>query len=128
MIYLYVGVGGAMGSLLRYGLSFLHLPSVHDFPLGTLIANLLGSFFLGWCVVRILPKESISQEAKAGITSGMIGSFTTFSTLSIESIQLLEAGRYLVLLIYLVITVIGGLSLVSMGMRLDKKQVETRLK
>jgi fluoride exporter len=127
MLYLYVGVGGAVGSLLRYALSFLHLPSVHFFPFGTLLVNLIGSFFLGWFSVKILPKESIIREVKAAITSGLIGSFTTFSTLTMESIQLIENGHNLALVIYLIFSVIGGLSLAALGLNLAHRQTEARV-
>jgi fluoride exporter len=120
MVYLYVGVGGAIGSILRYFLSFLSFPSIHNFPIGTLVVNLLGSFLLGWFVMRVLPNESISIEVKTGISTGIIGSFTTFSTLSVEVIHLYQSSLYLELVVYLSVSVIGGLILAAVGMSIGQ--------
>lgn len=125
MIYLYVGIGGAIGSILRYFVSFLTFPNLYHFPIGTLLANLLGAFVLGWFVARVSPLQLISKEVKAGISTGMIGSFTTFSTLSVEVIQLVHESLYLWLFLYLSISVIGGLTLTAIGFSIGQgKSVE----
>jgi fluoride exporter len=115
MVYLYVGIGGTIGSVLRYFVSCLSLPTFYHFPMGTLFVNLLGAFVLGWFVARVAPLQSISQEVKAGISTGIIGSFTTFSTLSVEVIQLIQDSFYLWLFLYLSISVVGGLILTAIG-------------
>jgi fluoride exporter len=115
MVYLYVGIGGAIGSILRYLVSSLSLPTFNLFPMGTLFVNLLGAFVLGWFVARIAPLQSISKEVKAGVSTGMIGSFTTFSTVSVEVIQLIQDSLYLWLFLYLSISIVGGLILTAIG-------------
>ncbi|HYK73140.1 MAG TPA: fluoride efflux transporter CrcB [Pseudoneobacillus sp.] len=115
MIYLYVGIGGAIGSIFRYFVSQLSLPFWNHLPLGTLIVNLLGAFVLGWFTAKIVPIETISQAVKTGISTGVIGSFTTFSTLSVEAVQLLNQSYYGVLLVYLLISVVGGIGLSALG-------------
>jgi fluoride exporter len=115
MVYLYVGIGGAIGSTLRYLVSCLSLPTFHHFPMGTLFVNLLGAFVLGWFVARVAPLQSIKKEVKLGISTGMIGSFTTFSTLSVEVIQLIHDSLYLWIFLYLSISVVGGLILTAIG-------------
>jgi fluoride exporter len=120
MVYLYVGIGGAIGSILRYLVSYLSLPTLDYFPVGTLFVNLLGAFVLGWFVTRVFPLASISNEIKTAISTGIIGSFTTFSTLSVEVIQFIQSGQYLWLFFYLSLSVIGGLILTAIGYSLGQ--------
>jgi fluoride exporter len=120
MVYLYVGIGGAIGSILRYLVSYLSLPTLDYFPVGTLFVNLLGAFVLGWFVTRVFPLASISNEIKTAISTGIIGSFTTFSTLSVEVIQFIQSGQYLLLFFYLSLSVIGGLILTAIGYSLGQ--------
>lgn len=80
-----VGTGGAIGAIARYWF-FLHLPS-DRFPTATLAVNALGSFLLG-VVVFAGPGES----ALHFLGTGLCGSFTTFSTFSVETVQLWERG------------------------------------
>jgi fluoride exporter len=115
MVYLYVGIGGAIGSILRYLISFISFPFINHFPIGTLFVNLLGAFVLGWFVARVLPLQSINREIKTGISTGIIGSFTTLSTLNVETIQLIHSEHYLSLFIYLSLSIIGGLILTIIG-------------
>lgn len=115
MVYLYVGIGGVIGSILRYLVSFFTFPTLNHFPIGTLFVNLLGAFVLSWFVARVSPLQSISKEVKAGISTGIIGSFTTFSTISVEVIQLIHESLYLWLFLYLSISIVGGLILTVIG-------------
>jgi fluoride exporter len=120
MVYLYVGIGGAIGSILRYLVSYLSLPTLDYFPIGTLFVNLLGAFVLGWFVTRVFPLTSISNEVKTAISTGIIGSFTTFSTFSVEVMQFIHSGQYLWLFFYLSLSVIGGLTLTAIGYSIGK--------
>jgi fluoride exporter len=115
MVYLFVGIGGIIGSLLRYLLSQITFPLMSDFPLGTLLVNLLGAFILGWFAGKILPIITISTHIKTGISTGIIGSFTTFSTLSVEVVQLINNSEWSAVVIYIMISLIGGLSLTALG-------------
>jgi CrcB protein len=125
MVFLYVGIGGAIGSVVRFLISNISLPTFNHFPIGTIFVNLLGAFVLGWFVAWVAPLQSISKEVKAGISTGMIGSFTTFSTLSVEVIQLIHESLYLWLFLYLSISVVGGLTLTAFGFSFGKgKSVE----
>jgi fluoride exporter len=120
MVFLYVGIGGALGSIFRYLVSCLSFSTFHDFPMGTLFVNLLGAFVIGWFVARVVPLQSISKEVKAGTSTGIIGSFTTFSTLSVEVIQLIQDSLYLWLFLYLFISVVGGLILTAIGFSIGR--------
>lgn len=115
MVYIYVGIGGAIGSLIRYFLSYLIIPTGNVFPLGTLLVNLLGAFILGWFVSRVVPLSSLNPVFKTGISSGVIGSFTTFSTLSLEAMQLMLNDRWGLLFLYVILSAVGGLGLTALG-------------
>ena len=106
-----VGLGGFLGSILRFGL----IGVFKGAPLGTLLVNLLGAFLIG-TVVGIVSKENVT--AYSFLTIGILGGFTTFSAVSLESIKLYSEGNYLFLSIYLLITVVGGIALCGIGLRI----------
>ena len=86
-----VAVGGALGALLRYGIT--GLVQTGSFPWGTLVVNLTGCFSAGFLLaVALRPGES-SVEARAFLLTGVLGGFTTLSTFSVETLQLLSSGR-----------------------------------
>lgn len=88
--------GGAVGALLRYWMSSgTHALLGRGFPYGTLVVNVLGSFAVGFLFVLFLERMTLSGEWRAGILIGVLGAFTTFSTFSIETLNLLEDGAHL---------------------------------
>jgi len=123
MIYVYVGLGGAIGSLLRFLVSQISLPHWNLFPFGTLIVNLLGSFLLGWFAARIMPLHTISHKVKVAFSTGVLGSFTTFSTLSVESVQLFEESHFGLLFVYLFLSIVGGMIVTVSGYSLGTRKV-----
>ncbi len=89
-----IAIGGAVGALCRYGMSNgIYAMLGRGFPYGTLSVNLLGSIIMGASYVIMLERMDVSPEWRAGITIGLLGAFTTFSTFSIETLNLLEAGE-----------------------------------
>ena len=87
--YLLVGAGGAIGAMLRFGMNnlavFLRVPS----QINTFVINILGSFLMG-----LLVASCNSSDWKLFATIGLCGGFTTFSTFSMQSVSLLQEGRY----------------------------------
>jgi len=99
-----------LGGLVRYQIS-RWLPSSPDFPWGTLFANYLGIFCLVYLVKGYLVYKGSSKGVILALGTGVCGGLTTFSSLMLDSVKLLDTGSYLSLLIYLVLSIGGGLLL-----------------
>ena len=88
-----VAVGGALGSVLRYGLSnWVHSFVGRGFPYGTLAVNVLGCLAMGILFVLFVERSSESALWRTGLLVGVLGGFTTFSAFSIETFNLIEQG------------------------------------
>ncbi len=93
MNLLYVAIGGAVGALMRYGVTIGSQQLWGKaFPYGTLIVNILGSFVIGVVYVLMVERSELPQECRAFLVIGLLGAFTTFSTFSFETITLFEIG------------------------------------
>lgn len=114
MAYFFVGIGGVIGSLLRYSLSFLHSPE-SLMPYGTLLVNLIGSFILGWFTAILVKWPGMPKQLATGFTTGVIGSFTTFSAFCLETIRQIEAGHFLIAFLYVLISMGGGVLFAHVG-------------
>lgn len=91
-----VAAGGAFGSVLRYLLSLaVHGVLGRGFPWGTLAVNVLGCFAMGVLFVLFLDRFENNTVMRAGILIGVLGGFTTFSSFSIETFNLIEEGAHL---------------------------------
>ena len=91
----YVGIGAAIGGMSRFLLAaFIQQRAGADFPLGTLLINITGSFLLGFIMRYALQATTLSPEIRALLTTGFCGGYTTFSTFSYETALLLEDGEY----------------------------------
>lgn len=115
MIYLWIAVMSILGACSRYAVSLI----LHA-PLYTLCVNLIGAFTLGFCTTYF-KRMNISSHIKTGITTGFLGSFTTFSALSKDASDLYLAHHYTLLIIYMSITILGGLSCAAAGMKWGEK-------
>jgi CrcB protein len=117
--YLAVAAGGAVGASGRYGFAAAVGPLFHPgFPVGTLAANVAGSFLMGALVEVLALVWSPSEAVRAFLAVGVLGAFTTFSAFSMEAVVLLQDGAIGAALAYVVASV--GLSLAGIfaGMRL----------
>ena len=91
-----IAAGGATGSVLRYWLANgVHKFMNGDFPYGTLVVNILGSLIIGSLYVLLYERLDVSPEWRALLIIGLLGGFTTFSSFSIETMNLIEAGEQL---------------------------------
>ena len=93
--WLAVALGGMVGATLRY-LTMIAATRMfgHGFPYGTLIVNVAGSFAMGVLVASMALTWNASQETKLFLAVGLLGSFTTFSTFSLDVYTLYERGAY----------------------------------
>lgn len=90
----FIAAGGAAGALMRYWMSNgIYAVLGRGFPYGTLSVNVIGSLFMGFCYVFMIERMDVSVEWRAGLMIGLLGAFTTFSTFSIETLNLLESGE-----------------------------------
>ncbi|WP_026826839.1 MULTISPECIES: fluoride efflux transporter CrcB [Exiguobacterium] len=122
MLYIYVGLAGAVGALARYGLGLLvDSFETSPFPVATLFINLIGSFLLGWLTHRFLQAGKHSPQIVTIVGTGMIGSFTTFSTFSVETIQLVENDHALLAVAYVFLSITLGLWSSWFGYRIGTK-------
>lgn len=114
---LFIALGGATGAVSRYLLANW----VHGFwegrlPMGTLMVNMLGSFAIGIVYVVLVERQVIHTDWRGVLIVGFLGAFTTFSTFSLETIALFEAGHAAQALIYMfgsaiVCVVMAGLAI-----------------
>lgn len=116
---LFVFIGGGAGSVLRYLLSVgtQKFWIAKSFPVGTFLANLIGCFLIG-VLVSVLVKNDTNLRLL--LITGFCGGFTTFSAFSVESVSLWQSGEFLLLGIYVLLSVILGLAAVWLGQSLVK--------
>lgn len=114
--FLAVGLGGALGSVLRYGFSLLAQALSVSAQWGTLCVNVLGSALIGFCMAFC-----DKGTAMLFLTVGFCGGFTTFSTFSSQSLGLLQSGRYGTGFAYVFGTLLLCIVLVWLGMKLGMK-------
>jgi CrcB protein len=113
-----VGIGGAIGSLLRWALALLFNPLLPNLPLGTLAANLVGGFLMG-CTLGVVEQfPAISPELRLLIATGFLGGLTTFSTFAGEASGLLLRGEYGWFATHVAVHLVGSIALVIAGLAL----------
>ena len=94
MVWVLVAIGGAAGSLLRFGVNRLAIHYLGiDTVVGTFAVNIVGSFALGLLASVFIARSDIPIEVRAMLTVGLLGGFTTFSTLAYDGVRLLSGGE-----------------------------------
>lgn len=114
---IWVALGGAVGAVGRYGISLL--PWKGAFPLLTLATNFLGAVAIGF-LSGLFSQRLLGERGKLFWQTGVCGGFTTFSTFSLETISLLQAGRYLAGGGYAALSLAGCLAGVLLGQALAR--------
>ncbi|HMV27410.1 MAG TPA: fluoride efflux transporter CrcB [bacterium] len=119
--FILIGLGGALGAMARYGLQYvIQQRSGLLFPLGTLIVNLIGCFFIGFIMEIAEIRSAFNPQIRLFITVGLLGGFTTFSAFGYESILMMRTMEFYFSIFYIVGSIVGGLALVILGQTLAR--------
>ncbi len=120
---LLIGLGSAVGGVCRYLLSTSIYSLIgKDFPYGTLAVNMLGSFFIGLLSVLFIERvNELGAPLRALLIIGFLGGFTTFSSFSMETFNLLESGEIFSAILNIVISLVACIALTGMGVLLARQ-------
>jgi CrcB protein len=121
-VALAVGVGGALGALARYGLDrFIERRSDSVFPWSTFVINVSGCLAIGVVVAALVDRHHVPAWIRVGLVVGVLGGYTTFSTFSQESLDLLEGPHHAgIALAYMFGSVALGIAAVYAGTRVGR--------
>ena len=127
MNLLIVFIFGLLGGLSRYEIN-TYLPKLGTFPIATLLINLVGCYLFTFLIKNFLAAKNVHERLILGLGTGFIGSFTTFSSFMLDADNLLIGGLYGQLVIYVLVSIAGGLGMALLGMRhgrhFGKKEVK----
>ena len=113
---LFVGAGGAAGAMARYFL-FTVIKSSH-FPLATLVINITGSFVIGLLFALSMKQHFLPASVMLFLATGICGGFTTFSAFSLENLELMRNGKWLLSFTYIAASVLFGLGACWLGFKI----------
>ena len=116
MAYVWVFIGGGIGSMFRFSLTRLFPYDEGTFPYATLLANIISSFILGILLGWII-KNGMSVQYRLLLITGFCGGFSTFSTFSGEGLYLLQKGQWGLAAGYIIVSIILGLAAVLIGLK-----------
>lgn len=105
---LVVGLGGFIGAVLRYLISLIPIKNPESFPINTFIINIIGAFAIGCIAFAGSKNENIDPKLLLFLKVGICGGFTTFSTFSLETAELIKGGSVLIAIMYIVASVVLG--------------------
>ncbi len=115
-------LGGSLGALMRFIVSSSITEKLGShFPYGTLTVNVLGSFMMGFLAMFLVEKMGLNPLLRLGVFVGFLGAFTTFSTFSMETLNLFEQGESLQALMNIFINVLLSVLAVWLGVLLGKQ-------
>jgi CrcB protein len=118
--WLAVAAGGLLGSELRYGLGLAFPDPANTVPWTTLGINVAGSLVLATLTTAWMSRPRTAFWLRAGLGPGLLGSFTTFSAVVLAVDQMARAGQHPAWVVYLVLSLLGGLLAAGLGWRLGK--------
>ena len=119
LLFVLVGVGGGLGAMARFGLMQATADISKQIPLGIFLCNVIGSFCIGLIAAFLIKtnifNEDMSVSIRALLVTGFLGGFTTFSSFSLDVLNLLQRGEFLIALSYILISVLISLLAVVVG-------------
>lgn len=113
MSYLWVAIGGALGSFLRFLIN-----QQFAFPYGTMLINIFGSFVMGVAFVTLSTRTP--SDTSLFVMAGVLGGFTTFSAFSLDAFKLWQEGHTLFTILYIVSSVVFSILVLIFGMMLAR--------
>jgi len=117
-----VVAGGVIGTGLRYGIDVVFPVADPGFPWPTLAINVVGSFVLALLTATLWMRSSTPGWVKAGVGTGLMGSFTTFSAFAVSLFSEATAGRWVTLVLYLLGSLVLGFAATVLAFRLAKRR------
>jgi CrcB protein len=118
---LFVALGGAGGAVSRHLLAnWVYRATESIYPFGTLLVNMLGSFAIGVLYVILVERQLFHPEWRGVLIVGFLGAFTTFSTFSIETINLLETGHTALAAVYMLGSAVVCVALAGLALHLTR--------
>lgn len=121
MGFLFVGLGGAVGAMLRYAISLI--PYKGGFPLLTFVTNILGALIIGF-IVGYASKRNVNDSLMLFLKTGLCGGFTTFSTFSFEAYNLFVSGSKILAVCYALLSAVCCIIGVWLGITLSTAVVK----
>ena len=116
-----IAVGGALGAVARTALADAVPHAADAWPWATFVVNLAGAFLLGYAVVRLQERLPLSAYRRPFLGTGLCGALTTFSTMQIELIQMIDAHAYLLAAAYALVSVAAGFACVMLAANLVRR-------
>ena len=117
---IFIACGGAVGALLRYSLQVAIPAATGKLPVAMLLANVLGSLAMGILFVLIQEKTLLAEWLRPLLMVGLLGAFTTFSTFSLDTIRLLEAGQFAVAVTNILLSVVLSVGAAYIGITITR--------
>ena len=116
-----VGVGGFIGAVCRYLIGMIPLKEGCTFPIKTFMINIAGSFLIGLVAALAMRTESLDSRTVLFLKVGICGGFTTFSSFTLESADLIKSGKMQLAVIYTILSIILGVLAVFAGQGIVRK-------
>ena len=120
--YIFILTGGFLGAISRYGLKEINIFNYKgNFPLNTWIINIFGSFVFAVIITAGKKAKKFDENLCIGITSGFLGAFTTFSSFTRETMELINHNRLISASVYCLLSIFAGLGAFGLGVKLSEK-------
>lgn len=116
-----VFVGGALGTVARAALAIAAAPAPGHWPWPTFVVNIVGAFMLGYFTTRLLERLPVSSYRRPFLGTGVCGGLTTFSTMQVETVRMLEAGQWGLAAGYTAASLVFGLLAVGLATALVRR-------
>ena len=113
--------GGALGSVARAALATLAVPDPARWPWPTFIVNIVGAFLVGYFTTRLLERLPLSSYRRPLLGTGLCGGLTTFSTMQVETVKMIEHGHWALAISYTLVSIVLGFFAVYLATALVRR-------